>query len=289
MSARLEQITQLYNQYRRLRNETISLTGQFADEQWWISRKDMQAINSAYGLARDGELAPYLSVDMDILLEEMEICCNVCDSTGRLAGRTQAVYTTFKTAETVCTVASAAGGVAVIGKEAAKLGLKRGAVYVAKQAAAIAATQAGMTVVVHPLAQKYGISETQLRAGLAAVQALTMYKAFTKTGPKPKCVSTSQGKKGGESHAAKIGRQAHKAFKQKVKAKPRWQSEPALIDPKTGKTVIPDALSPSGRPVELKPRTPSGKRTGKTQLRKYERATGKKGRVVYYDPENPNF
>jgi hypothetical protein len=57
-----------------------------------------------------------------------------------------------------------------------------------------------------------------------------------------------------------------------------------LIDPKTGRKVVPDALTPSGRPVELKPNAPSGRRAGAQQLKKYERATGMKGRVIYYDP-----
>ena len=85
--------------------------------------------------------------------------------------------------------------------------------------------------------------------------------------------------------AAARGREAHKEFANKVKAKNGWQSEPQnLIDPVTGKKVIPDAVTPSGRPLELKPNTPSGRRQGRGQLRKYERATGKKGKVVYYDP-----
>jgi hypothetical protein len=89
---------------------------------------------------------------------------------------------------------------------------------------------------------------------------------------------------GGNNAAAQRGKQAHKDFKQKVQAKPGWQSEPQnLVDPKTGRKVIPDALSPSGRPVELKPNTPRGHRQGKSQLKKYERATGKRGRVIYYD------
>ena len=50
------------------------------------------------------------------------------------------------------------------------------------------------------------------------------------------------------------------------------------------KKVIPDALTKDGSPVELKPNTPSGKAKGAAQLPKYERATGKKGRVVTYDP-----
>ncbi len=83
----------------------------------------------------------------------------------------------------------------------------------------------------------------------------------------------------------KRGKQAHKEFAEKVKAKEGWVSEPQnLVDPETGGKVIPDAVTPSGRPVELKPNTPTGRVQGKRQLPQYERATGKKGRVVYYDP-----
>jgi RHS repeat-associated protein len=82
--------------------------------------------------------------------------------------------------------------------------------------------------------------------------------------------------------AVNKGKQAHKDFADKVKQKPGWQSEPSLTDPATGKTVKPDAVTPSGRPVELKPNTPSGRSKGASQIKKYERATGKKGRVVYY-------
>ncbi|WP_026371044.1 RHS repeat-associated core domain-containing protein [Kallotenue papyrolyticum] len=93
----------------------------------------------------------------------------------------------------------------------------------------------------------------------------------------------------GENAAAKTGREAHKALKEKVLAKAEktgknWQSEPSLIDPATRKIVRPDVVTPSGRPIELKPNTPSGRRAGERQLRKYERATGKRGRVIYYDP-----
>jgi RHS repeat-associated protein len=91
--------------------------------------------------------------------------------------------------------------------------------------------------------------------------------------------------RGGESAAAKGGRAAHREFADKVTAKAAdgWKSEPRIIGP-DGKVLKPDAITPSGRPVELKPNTPSGRRAGATQLKKYEDATGKKGRVVYYDP-----
>ena len=79
------------------------------------------------------------------------------------------------------------------------------------------------------------------------------------------------------------GNRAHKDFSKRASEK-GWEVEPRLTDPKTGKTVKPDAVTPSGHPVELKPNTPSGRAQGKRQLPKYERATSKNGRVIYYDP-----
>lgn len=90
------------------------------------------------------------------------------------------------------------------------------------------------------------------------------------------CSSTS-----GETAKAATGRAKHEAFKRKVAAK-GWNPNPSAIDPKTGRTVRPDALTPRGRPIELKPRTPSGIRAGRRQMDAYERAFGRRGRVVYY-------
>ncbi len=87
---------------------------------------------------------------------------------------------------------------------------------------------------------------------------------------------------GGETASTAAGRKAHEAFDKVVDSKPGWVSQPRLTDP-DGRIHIPDALSPSGRPVELKPRTESGFRRGRRQIRRYESVTGKKGRVVYYD------
>jgi hypothetical protein len=55
---------------------------------------------------------------------------------------------------------------------------------------------------------------------------------------------------------------------------------PRLTDPQTGKTGIPDAVTSSGRPVELKPNTASDVKKGEQQSPKYKRATDNKGRVV---------
>ena len=62
------------------------------------------------------------------------------------------------------------------------------------------------------------------------------------------------------------------------------RNDTAMVDPLTGETVYPDALTPRGRPIEIKPRSDTGMSSGQSQLPKYERATGMRGRVVYYDP-----
>ncbi len=94
--------------------------------------------------------------------------------------------------------------------------------------------------------------------------------------------------RGGDSPAAARGRQVHEEFKQKVKAKkeqnPNWEENARVRDEATGKEYRPDALTSKGHPLELKPNTPSGRAAGKRQMKTYEAVTGKKGRVLYYDP-----
>jgi RHS repeat-associated protein len=95
-------------------------------------------------------------------------------------------------------------------------------------------------------------------------------------------VSRTTGR-GGENGAARRGREAHERFKEKVKAR-GWASEPRIYDPVTGRYFVPDAVTRRGRPIDLKPNTPSGRRAGRRQIRIYEGLTGKRGRVLYYDP-----
>jgi len=83
--------------------------------------------------------------------------------------------------------------------------------------------------------------------------------------------------------AAEKGREKHREFAEKVSQKPGWKSETTITGP-SGEKLRPDAITPSGRPVELKPNTPSGRRQGAVQIEKYKNATGTNGRVVYYDP-----
>ncbi|MDC0740009.1 hypothetical protein [Polyangium mundeleinium] len=91
-------------------------------------------------------------------------------------------------------------------------------------------------------------------------------------------------KRGGENPAAARGRQVHKEFTEKVEAKKGegWDPRPSIK--KDGKELRPDALTPNGNPIELKPNTPTGKEAGKRQMKKYEEAFRKKGRVIYYEP-----
>lgn len=84
----------------------------------------------------------------------------------------------------------------------------------------------------------------------------------------------------GETEAAKVGRQKHAEFKEKVKEK-GWEPNPKLIG-KDGKTYIPDARTKSGNLIELKPKTARGISRGRTQAAKYEKQLGVKTRVVYY-------
>jgi len=89
--------------------------------------------------------------------------------------------------------------------------------------------------------------------------------------------------KGGESDAAATGREKHRELADKIAEKPGWEYEPKLVGA-DGKIHKPDVLTPSGRIIELKPRTPSGQAAGSRQVDRYQRQTGRRGRVVYYDP-----
>jgi RHS repeat-associated protein len=121
--------------------------------------------------------------------------------------------------------------------------------------------------------------------GLGCGAGAFLGKAFRGLQGSGKAVSHGRGMNNPQVRSAvERGQRAHRDFANKVKGKPGWQSEPRLTDPLTGRTVRPDAVTPSGRPIELKPNTPSGRLQGARQMEKYERATGRRGRVIYYDP-----
>jgi hypothetical protein len=90
-------------------------------------------------------------------------------------------------------------------------------------------------------------------------------------------------RRGGETPAAARGRQAHQDLREQILKKPGWKSEPKLLGA-DGKSYKPDVVTPSGRFMELKPNTPSGRAQGARQVRIYTKQLGMKGRVIYYDP-----
>ncbi|WP_437933510.1 RHS repeat-associated core domain-containing protein [Sorangium sp. So ce341] len=119
-----------------------------------------------------------------------------------------------------------------------------------------------------------------IAAGIQGLSQALMSQGSEVTTPQAAAPAT----RGGDSATAARGRSVHREFADKVKAKPGWQAEPRLVDPATGRIVVPDAITPKGHPIELKPNTPSGRAAGRRQMTRYERATGKKGRIIYYDP-----
>ncbi|WP_437877018.1 FG-GAP-like repeat-containing protein [Sorangium sp. So ce513] len=119
-----------------------------------------------------------------------------------------------------------------------------------------------------------------IAAGIQGLSQALMSQGSGVTAPQ----AAAPAARGGDSATAARGRSVHREFAEKVKTKPGWQAEPRLVDPATGKIVVPDAITPKGHPIELKPDTPSGRAAGKRQMTRYERATGKKGRIIYYDP-----
>lgn len=81
------------------------------------------------------------------------------------------------------------------------------------------------------------------------------------------------------------GRQAHREFTERVSQKPGWRAgKGTTIKGPNGERLVPDAIDPKGRPVELKPNTFSGRAQGARQIQKYKDATGTNGRVIYYEP-----
>jgi RHS repeat-associated protein len=90
--------------------------------------------------------------------------------------------------------------------------------------------------------------------------------------------------RGGENSSTALGRWMHRVFADEFEQVPGWRVNPRLVDPKTNRTVIPDAMTPEGNPVELKPDTPSGRAAGRRAIAKYERAAGMPGIVIHYDP-----
>jgi RHS repeat-associated protein len=93
-------------------------------------------------------------------------------------------------------------------------------------------------------------------------------------------------RRGGENTAAAAGRKAHKELAERVAQKPGWRSEPRMKGA-DGKTHVPDVVTPRGRIMELKPKTPSGQSAGARQTRRYSAQLGAPARTITYRPPSP--
>lgn len=92
--------------------------------------------------------------------------------------------------------------------------------------------------------------------------------------------------RGGESAATVAGRQAHRELAERVANKPGWQSEPRMRAP-SGRTHIPDVVTPRGRIMELKPNTASGRAAGARQTADRTAELGRPARTITYEPPAP--
>ena len=167
---------------------------------------------------------------------------------------------------------------AVVGGVVVRTGFKVGGVVYAQ---ADVAWKAFLKANPHlaPLAQ----SAKSIRS--AASQAKITPQSTTVVAPAPK---------GAHHPATKAalgrGKKAHKEFEAVIEKKQQTQNlwkgggeKREVLTSSDGLRGIPDAITPRGRPVELKPLTPSGLRLGIPQLRRYEQITRKKGILGFYD------
>lgn len=94
--------------------------------------------------------------------------------------------------------------------------------------------------------------------------------------------STTTTTRGGNTPAVQQGKSEHKTFRQDMKDSGR-RTEVRMSNIETKQGARPDAVTKSGRPVELKPDTASGRKAMENQLNRYENTMNKRGVGVYYD------
>ncbi len=85
--------------------------------------------------------------------------------------------------------------------------------------------------------------------------------------------------------AAREGKRRHDELKERVlKREDRgWHKDGYKVN---GRWYFPDATTRRGYLLELKPDTPSGRAAGAKQCAEYTRVTGKRCRVIYYQPNS---
>jgi hypothetical protein len=97
----------------------------------------------------------------------------------------------------------------------------------------------------------------------------------------------------GDNWSTRAGRRAHANLENKLDAKDGWEYEPRL--PRLGQRPLrPDAGTPPRDPafpdkryyLELKPNTPSGRAAAARAVKRYQGATERKIRPIYYNPKD---
>lgn len=134
-----------------------------------------------------------------------------------------------------------------------------------------------------PIAAVLGVeAAAALAAGFAPKVISRGPLVLTKRDPYPRV---------GDNWATRAGRRADKHYKDMARAKEGWKPEPRIVGP-DGKLLKPDLGTPPRTPdpnvrnyIEVKPNTPSGRAAAARQVKKYEEATGRKVRPLFYDPK----
>ena len=97
----------------------------------------------------------------------------------------------------------------------------------------------------------------------------------------------------GDNWATRAGRRAHEALRRRLEQKPGWEYEPK-VNAKDGGQHRPDVGAPKRDPadpnkrfqMEYKPNTPTGRRAGARQAKRYRDQTDNRTRVIFYDPKD---
>ena len=130
-------------------------------------------------------------------------------------------------------------------------------------------------------------------AGLGALEAAAGRALAQQAARQPlKFLEREPIKRGGDTYYTRIGKNAHRAFREKVRAKEGWDAELETIE-SDGRVYRPDASAPARDPLnptsrfrlELKPNTPSGRKAAAKAVSKYTDQLGDKTRAVFCDPK----
>lgn len=84
--------------------------------------------------------------------------------------------------------------------------------------------------------------------------------------------------------AAERGKRRHEITHEVFRER-GWKADKSI----PGTRLRPDGITEKGKPVEVKPDTESGRKSREKQIQKYNEATGKRGRVIYYSHDGSYY